>query len=743
MPNDYSYYYNLGISYLNRGDNEKAVENLKDALDLDPKQPLGWLNLSTAYYQMGKINESIDATRQIMKFHPNIKDRDDLIKYIFSLMGDQDKLREMCENAIENPLEFKGDWSFVGTYFLSAEEYDKSINAYKHNMDLNPNTAMVYLNLCIVLAKKEEYNKAIEYCKKALELDPSLKYAWIHLGLATLEKGDTELALMACNKALEIDPLLNDAIELKAKIQEKLGKKIQDDNDDPIEVYQGQELRRSQKSVLVEIEKSIGKPLPPVVQIRLSDYRSSFGFMSKSGYVIGLGLEFGGIIPESIGRLKYLKYLSIAHTFHPKGLPENIVKLQYLEELKYQHYIIGASQHRSPTSIILNKKICQIKSLKKINIEDTYSVTELPECLGNMPNLQEINVTNCHNLTTIPKSIKKNFEMKNTGNKEFYIRKTKEFEESDMLIAEEEEEADVEDYYYEHKMLRREKNVLEALDSIIKKPIPKFDKLDERKTGFVLKNDRLIELSLFRIKEFDRLPSNISNLKALRVLSLNWLRSLDSLPESLDQLQSLKELRFQRCDALTTLPESIGNLESLESVFIKDCKRMSLPNKFKNLKNLKQLIINIIDTANFFPEGMEKLQSLQILKVQFNSSPTFPQWIGKLTRLQELTLEDFNRVSSIEPIKNLLNLEKLQLSGFNSVNNLEPLSGLVSIKQLKLNGFISIESLSGSLNKLSSLEVIHISNFPKLKDLTSNFQNLINLKEFVLNNDYIFIRPSC
>ncbi len=75
------------------------------------------------------------------------------------------------------------------------------------------------------------------------------------------------------------------------------------------------------------------------MHIDLNDYQGAFGFVSKAGYVIGLGLHMKSTkeIPESIGNLKYLKKLDLSICRNLQKLPDNFSLLENLEKLKYDY----------------------------------------------------------------------------------------------------------------------------------------------------------------------------------------------------------------------------------------------------------------------------------------------------------------------------------------------------------------------------------------------------------------------
>ena len=109
--------------------------------------------------------------------------------------------------------------------------------------------------------------------------------------------------------------------------------------DEKFEVYEGQELRKDQKEVLIEMEKTRNMVVPFIPEVGIDTILPSFGFYSKAGYIIELGMNMMMFLPESVGKLTHLKKLRIDSIYIPQGVPEGITVLQELEELRIGNFM--------------------------------------------------------------------------------------------------------------------------------------------------------------------------------------------------------------------------------------------------------------------------------------------------------------------------------------------------------------------------------------------------------------------
>jgi len=84
------------------------------------------------------------------------------------------------------------------------------------------------------------------------------------------------------------------------------------------------------------------------------------------------------------------------------------------------------------------------------------------------------------------------------------------------------------------------------------------------------------------------LPSNMSQLTALRAVSISIC---STLPDGLQRVPSLRSLYIWSCKS-TSLPDWLGDISTLEELSIEFCEELrSLPSSIQRLTNLSHLII--------------------------------------------------------------------------------------------------------------------------------------------------------
>ena len=115
--------------------------------------------------------------------------------------------------------------------------------------------------------------------------------------------------------------------------------------------------------------------------------------------LIGLQLQYTAIqsLPDSIGRLSNLEALGIYSSANE--MPWDYSKYQYPD-----YYQDEATEKRSPFTG-LPDTASQLVSLKFLNVSNSELIS-LPDYLGNLPNLERIELMDC-NIKTIPPSIQR------------------------------------------------------------------------------------------------------------------------------------------------------------------------------------------------------------------------------------------------------------------------------------------------------------------------------------------------
>ncbi|XP_042497572.1 uncharacterized protein LOC122076324 [Macadamia integrifolia] len=215
-------------------------------------------------------------------------------------------------------------------------------------------------------------------------------------------------------------------------------------------------------------------------------------------------------------------------------------------------------------------------------------------------------------------------------------------------------------------------------------------------------------------------PASFSGLCSLKSLSLGCCNlSEDAIPSDLGSLSTLQELDLSG-NKFNNLPSSISQLHQLQLLSLNDCARLqSLPDLPSSLK-----ILCAKGTSMESLPNLEELPLLKKLELGNNNFCSLPSSISRLSQLRMLDLENCTRLQSLPELPSSLGY--LLASGCTSMERIPNLGNLTSLGELDLD-HSNIYSLPDSirlLTQLESLSLAYCTQLQSLPKLPSNLQRL-------------------
>jgi tetratricopeptide (TPR) repeat protein len=182
-------HYLIGLHYRRTGENQKAIEPLQTAFDLDPANAAAAAELGNTYVALADLAEAENWYRQSVRVATEDGN--------FWLL--------LAQFYINNELKVEGDG------LLSAQQAAQ----------LLPESATAQDTLGFALYLNSDYTNAETSLLKAIELDPNLASAYFHLGLLYLDTERTAEAKQYLDNAVGLDaggPIAERAIQALARL---------------------------------------------------------------------------------------------------------------------------------------------------------------------------------------------------------------------------------------------------------------------------------------------------------------------------------------------------------------------------------------------------------------------------------------------------------------------------------------------------------------------------------------------
>ncbi|PVH35194.1 hypothetical protein PAHAL_7G123400 [Panicum hallii] len=340
-------------------------------------------------------------------------------------------------------------------------------------------------------------------------------------------------------------------------------------------------------------------------------------------------------LPDSIGRLKQLRYLN-APRIRDRMVPERITKLSNLRYL---------SLRGSCAILALPESIGEMESLVHLDLSGCLGIERLPESFGNLKTLEHMDFTNCKNVTGVSQCLARLTKLQylNLSNCKHIGRLPREL-------------ASLTELQY-----------LNLSDS----SYLSGNELDEAEYLGSLTKLKYLNLSSSNQPCINRLPEALGRLTELKYLNLSHHFTMKKLPASFGNLYNLVHLDLSGCSLLQGVTAALNGLTKLQYLDLYAYFSFH-PKKGKkvlcNLSELRHLNLGC-PIRSMSPSDQDKINGLL-------------EWICTLTNLEYLNLCYNDDISSIpETIVNLRKLHTLDLTYCHRLQRLP--ASITEIESLK------------------------------------------------------------
>lgn len=225
--------YYRGHIFSLQGQNEKAIENYTQTIQLDPQYSGNYNDRGIAYENNGEYDKAIADYTQAIQLDPQYS----AIYYInrggtYLKKNENDKAIEDFTRTIQLAPNFGNAYYARGVAYGNNGEYDKAIADYTQSIQLDPKFMDAYYNRGLIYEDKGENDKAIadftqiiqlapiflgvyqnavaDYTQ-ATQLDPKFLDAYYHRGVAYENKDEHDKAIADYTKAIQLAQKYGDA----------------------------------------------------------------------------------------------------------------------------------------------------------------------------------------------------------------------------------------------------------------------------------------------------------------------------------------------------------------------------------------------------------------------------------------------------------------------------------------------------------------------------------------------------
>lgn len=212
-------HYNMGHSYQDKGNYDRAIAEYKTSISLSPNFVDAHNSLGVAYYNKGLRMKAIQKYKDALKINNNCFRAYYNIGIIYLRQGLIDKAISENRKALKlRPSYAKARFNLATAYGMKGLT-NQAIAEYQKALEFSPDNADIYYNLGIAFREKKIYGQAVRMLEKALQLKPKDMKANLELANLYLHKvKNREKALFHYRKVLMINPAHQDGQKIRKTI---------------------------------------------------------------------------------------------------------------------------------------------------------------------------------------------------------------------------------------------------------------------------------------------------------------------------------------------------------------------------------------------------------------------------------------------------------------------------------------------------------------------------------------------
>ena len=176
-------------------DPEKAVRYFKTLLAIYPEYPVTFSNLAWVYRSMGRYDDSIAAAKEAIRLDPRL-----LIAYLnlagiqLYQLGDVKSGLETCQQALQVDARNAAAHDCVGWAFMGKGDWAQAQAAFEKAVAFNPQDTLSRFRLAHAHRLQGHYQQAVQALEPILKIDPSDASTLYDLGVAYELMGEHEKA---------------------------------------------------------------------------------------------------------------------------------------------------------------------------------------------------------------------------------------------------------------------------------------------------------------------------------------------------------------------------------------------------------------------------------------------------------------------------------------------------------------------------------------------------------------------
>ncbi len=188
-------YNNLGLCYINIGDDDKAEKNYLKCIELNPQIPQCYINLADLYYKQARMGEGIN----ILSYAVDMMPEDLVFRHYLARFYMEDAKLDLAVDELVYVLEKQPDnydayYDLARVYFEFGN-YDSAIENFENVLEYKQDNEWLYYYLAEAYQANDEVDKAISNFLKAIATNNKFPMPYKKVAILFMARGDFEDAV--------------------------------------------------------------------------------------------------------------------------------------------------------------------------------------------------------------------------------------------------------------------------------------------------------------------------------------------------------------------------------------------------------------------------------------------------------------------------------------------------------------------------------------------------------------------
>lgn len=208
-------YANVGLAYREDGDQQRAVEYLTKALEIDPRNTAAAINLGNALVSLGRLTDAVEVYRKGLAADPDSADLNYNLGYALDRLSQTEEAVAALRRAAKLAPNYLPAQSLLGQILVTERRFDEAVSHYQAALAANPDVAGLHFAASQLYEMGRAHELALGEAIRGIQIDPSNAYEWNRIVTLSIQTGRHAEAVQLARKAARQLP---DDLELRNRL---------------------------------------------------------------------------------------------------------------------------------------------------------------------------------------------------------------------------------------------------------------------------------------------------------------------------------------------------------------------------------------------------------------------------------------------------------------------------------------------------------------------------------------------